>query len=76
MHAPGQDFLIFGSPSSSHTLMADNLIDDYWLFINPILLGKGIPLFNDIKDKIKLKLVKTIPFASGVVCLHYEKIPG
>jgi dihydrofolate reductase len=71
--APGRDIVIFGSPSASHSLMADNLIDDYWLFINPILLGQGIPLFKDIRDKIQLKLAKTVPFASGVVCLHYEK---
>ena len=50
-----------------------NLIDDYWLFINPILLGTGIPLFKDIKSKTKLKLLDTISFSSGVVCLHYEK---
>lgn len=73
--APGQDILIFGSPSAVHSLMTENLIDDYWLFINPILLAQGIPLFKGIKDKTKLKLMETIPFASGVVCLHYEKIP-
>jgi dihydrofolate reductase len=73
--APGKDILIFGSPSASHSLMAANLIDDYWLFINPILLGQGIPLFKNIKDRTKLKLVKTIPFTRGVVCLHYQKIP-
>lgn len=70
--SPGKDILIFGSPSAVHSLMAENLIDDYWLFINPILLGEGIPLFKDIKHKIKLELVETIPFAAGVVCLHYK----
>jgi len=73
--AKGQDILIFGSPSASHFLMAENLIDDYWLFINPILLGEGIPLFKGVKIKTRLKLVETIPFSSGVVCLHYEKTP-
>jgi len=72
----GRDIIIFGSPSASHSLMSDNLIDDYWLFVNPILLGQGIPLFKGINNKTELKLVKTIPFASGVVCLHYEKVPG
>ena len=72
--APGREIVIFGSPSASHSLMADNLIDDYWLFINPILLGQGIPLFKDIRDKIQLKLAETVPFASGVICLHYETI--
>ena len=71
--APGQDILIFGSPSASHSLMAESLIDDYWLFVNPILLGEGMPLFKGIKNRTRLKLVETIPFSSGVVCLHYEK---
>jgi dihydrofolate reductase len=73
--APGQDILIFGSPSASHSLMAESLIDDYWLFINPVLLGEGMPLFKGVKNKTQLKLVETIPFDAGVVCLHYEKTP-
>jgi len=52
--------------------MAENLIDNFWLFVNPILLGQGIPLFKNIKDKTKLKLVDNNVFSSGVVCLHYE----
>jgi dihydrofolate reductase len=70
----GQDIVIFGSPSIGHLLMAENLIDDYWLFVNPILLGKGIPLFKQIDGRIKLKLSKSQIFSSGVVCLHYESI--
>ena len=68
-----KDILIFGSPGAVHSLLAENLIDDFWLFINPVLLGRGIPLFSNIKDRIKLKLVTHHPFASGVVCLHYER---
>lgn len=70
--APGKDILIFGSPTASHSLMAENLIDEYWLFVNPVLLGQGIPLFKDIKGRTKLKLITTNAFSSGVVCLHYE----
>ncbi len=68
----GSEILVFGSPSATHALMAENLIDEYWLFINPILLGRGIPLFKNIKDRTALKLVKSKIFTSGVVCLHYE----
>jgi dihydrofolate reductase len=68
----GSEILIFGSPSATHALMAENLIDEYWLFINPILLGQGTPLFKNIKARTALKLVKSKIFASGVVCLHYE----
>jgi dihydrofolate reductase len=68
-----KDILIFGSPGAVHSLLAENLIDDFWLFINPVLLGQGIPLFSDIKDRTKLKLMTSHVFASGVVCLHYER---
>ena len=70
----GKEIIIFGSPSIGHLLMRENLIDDYWLFVNPVLLGEGIPLFKSIQHRIQLKLVKSNEFTSGVVCLHYEKI--
>jgi dihydrofolate reductase len=66
-----QDILLFGSPTATHSLMQLNLIDGYWLFVNPIILGRGIPLFVDIKDKIKLKLLTTRQFACGVTELNY-----
>lgn len=48
-----------------------NLIDGYWLFVNPIILGRGIPLFEEAKDPVKLKLLTTKPFACGVTELNY-----
>jgi len=71
-HSAGSDILVFGSPGATHALMAENLIDEYWLFINPILLGQGIPLFKNIKDRTALTLVKSKLFDSGVLFLHYE----
>lgn len=41
------DILLFGSPTATHALIQQNLIDGYWLFVNPVILGKGIPLFKD-----------------------------
>ena len=67
----GEDILLFGSPTATHSLIQLNLIDGYWLFVNPIILGQGIPLFADIKDKIKLKLLTTRQFTSGVTELNY-----
>jgi len=67
----GEDILLFGSPTATHSLMQLGLIDGYWLFVNPIVLGQGIPLFVDIKEKIKLKLLTTRPFTSGVTELSY-----
>jgi dihydrofolate reductase len=71
---PGKDILIFGSPSTGHSLMAEGLIDDYWLFVNPILLGRGIPVFRGTLATTALTLAESKVFSSsGVVCLHYER---
>jgi len=50
------------------------LIDGYWLFVNPVILGQGIPLFTGSKDKIKLKLLTTHQFTSGVTELNYTVV--
>ena len=71
---PGKNIIVFGSPSAVHSLMHEDLVDDYWLFINPVLLGNGIPLFKDIDKITKLSLKRTITFPDGVVCLHYKKV--
>jgi dihydrofolate reductase len=67
----GSEILLFGSPTATHSLIQQNLIDGYWLFVNPIILGQGIPLFTNIKDKIKLNLLTTRQFTSGVTELNY-----
>ncbi len=67
----GREILLFGSPTATHALMQHNLIDGYWLFVNPIILGQGVPLFTGFKDKIKLKLSDTHQFTSGVTELNY-----
>jgi len=72
--APGKEILIFGSPSAGHSLAQLGLVDGYWLFVNPILLGGGIPLFSGLKERTKLTLLKSHPFKSGVMCLNYEKV--
>lgn len=66
------EILLFGSPSTAHALLAENLIDECWLFVNPVLLGEGIPVFKNIKEKQLLKLVKAHVFSSGVVCLQHQ----
>lgn len=70
----GEDILLFGSPAATHSLIQLNLIDGYWLFVNPIILGQGTPLFVDIKDKIKLRLLTTRQFTCGVTELNYVRL--
>jgi dihydrofolate reductase len=66
-----KDILLFGSPTATHSLIQLDLIDGYWLFVNPIILGRGIPLFTGIQDKIKLNLLNTRRFTCGVTELNY-----
>jgi dihydrofolate reductase len=69
---PGKGIIIFGSPSTAHALMQEDLIDEYGLFVNPIVLGKGIPMFS-IDHQQKLSLFTTQPFSSGVVFMQYKR---
>lgn len=68
----GKDILIFGSPTASHSLLREGLVDAFWLFVNPVLLAQGIPLFKDTPERIKLNLIETKMFSNGVIALHYE----
>jgi len=71
---PGKDLVIFGSPTLAHSFMELDLIDEYQLTLNPVLLGSGIPAFEHIKNKTNLTLVKATPLGNGVVGLHYVKV--
>jgi len=69
---PGRDMLIYGSASLVRTLTNLGLIDEYQILVHPVILGSGKPLFQDIKDQVKLKLVQTRTHPSGVVVLYYQ----
>ena|ERR1700741_611974 len=72
-HQNGKNILIFGSPSVVRLLIQENLVDEYWLFINPIILGKGISMFPNIENRIPLKLIDTRTFSCGVIGLNFIK---
>ncbi|PWT73459.1 MAG: hypothetical protein C5B59_13450 [Bacteroidetes bacterium] len=68
---PGKDILIFGSPKTTQTLIKSDLIDAYWIFVNPAIFGKGIPLFSSEQSLKKLKLEATRQFSNGEIALYY-----
>lgn len=68
---PGGEIPLFGSPTATHALIQLGLIDGYWLFVNPVILGRGISLFTGIQEKIKLKLLAARQFDCGVTELNY-----
>jgi dihydrofolate reductase len=68
---PGKDILV-GSRSLIIQLINLNLIDEFQICIHPIIEGKGLPLFDKIKDRTIFKLLKTKIFGSGAIVLYYE----
>jgi dihydrofolate reductase len=71
---PGKDILV-GSRSLIIQLMKLNLLDELQLCIYPVISGTGLPLFENIKDRTLLKLIKTKTFSSGAVMLYYGPGP-
>jgi dihydrofolate reductase len=69
---PGKDMVILGSASLASFLLQKGLIDEYRVILNPVLLGSGRPLFQDVKQRLRLKLSRTKLFGSGVVVLYYQ----
>lgn len=68
---PGKDILIFGSPQLSQWMMTKDLIDSFWIFINPVIFGKGIPLFTEELPFKKLKLNNEERFPNGELALNF-----
>src|SRR5258706_9851083 len=68
----GKNILV-GSPGLIVALTKLDLIDEYQLGVQPIVLGNGLPLFKNVKDRINLKLLKTKTFGCGAIILYYER---
>ena len=68
---PGKDILI-GSRSLIVQLLNRNLIDEFQICIHPMVEGKGLLLFDQIKGRIIFKLIKTKSLNSGVTIMYYE----
>ncbi len=68
----GQDILIYGSSDLAHTLRQEGLIDEYRLWVHPVVLGGGRRLFQDRGAATPMRLVEAKTFRSGVVVLVYQ----
>ncbi len=67
----GKNVLV-GSPSLIVTFTQLGVIDEYQLCVHPIVIGSGLPLFKNIKDRVDLELLKTKTFGCGAVTLYYK----
>lgn len=68
----GRDIWLYGGSSLITSFIKLGLVDEFRLSVHPVVLGEGKPLFMDIQERLKLKLVNTRSFSSGVVQLIYH----
>lgn len=68
---PGKDLGVGGATIAS-ALMRSGLIDEYWLYVHPVILGSGTPMFPALANQINLRLLETRTFNSGVVLVRYQ----
>ena len=68
----GGDIIAYGGGTFVSNLIKHNLIDDYYLFVNPAALGGGMSIFAALENKLPLNLVRAQSFPCGIVALHYK----
>lgn len=71
-NTPGKDLWLIGGGQVNTLLHTANLIDEYLVYLMPVVVGAGIPLFADSPARQFLDLVRTETYSSGVTCLHYK----
>jgi dihydrofolate reductase len=67
----GKDIWLFGGAVLTGSLLKAQLVDELWLSVHPILLGSGKLLFSGVNERIKLKLLDSKSYSSGLVSLNY-----
>jgi len=69
----GKDIIVYGGDSFVSSLIQHDLIDEFYLLVNPVAIGNGEPIFNPLKNDLRLTLVQCKAFASGAVLLQYVR---
>lgn len=69
----GNYMMVYGGASFVSSLIDAELIDDYYLFVNPVLIGKGLRIFSETPIKVNLKLIDSKKYDCGITVLHYQK---
>ena len=68
----GRDIIVYGGALFDSSLIKEKLIDEFYLFVNPIVMGNGKTIFRDLKGTQKLTLIESKVFDCGLVLLRYE----
>ncbi len=67
----GKDMIVYGGCSFVAALIKEGLIDEFNFFVNPVALGRGIPIFQELEDFQQLVLTKSEAYKSGIILLQY-----
>ncbi len=67
----GGDLIAYGGSHFVSSLIQNGLIDEYYLFINPVAIGKGMPIFQQLDKPLKMNLKQSKAFSCGISLLHY-----
>jgi dihydrofolate reductase len=68
----GRDIIVYGGASFDSSLIKEKLIDEFYLFINPVAIGNGMTIFKDLNEIQKYTLIESKVFESGKILLRYE----
>ncbi len=68
---PGGEMSVSGA-GLANTFMQLGLIDEVWMYLRPVLLGGGKPMFGPLRDRVSVELVETRGFGGGVILLRYR----
>lgn len=69
---PGKDILVYGGAQLVSNLIADGHIDEFYLFVNPVLINKGMRIFDMLNHRQKLILINTKAYIGGTTLFHYQ----
>lgn len=68
----GKDLVVYGGSSFVSALIKDGLVDEFNFFVNPVALGRGDSIFNQLKNIQHMKLISSITYSCGIVLLQYK----
>ena len=67
----GRDIVVYGGASFDSSLIKEKLVDEFYLFINPVAIGNGLTIFKDLNEIQKYTLIESKAFECGIVLLRY-----
>ena len=69
----GKNMIVYGSGDVVTSLINSDLVDEFHLWVHPVIIGSGKRLFKELRDTLNLTLLETKSFPSGVIVLRYQR---